>query len=310
MKSRTLAGLLSGAVLGGSAAGLRAEVKDNPYQVIVARNAFGLRQPPPPEVPGLKQPPPASINVLLTGISTLGGTKKVLIQITDKSPGMKPDLPPPLEEGEVRGRVEVVSINPDKSEVMIKLDGQDKKLTFEKAKSTASAGPPGAPPNPFINPAAPIPLPMPAGIPVPTAAGGASVAPAAGGRYGVVTGGGTAPSVPTPVRPTAIGGVNVGGMNPYGAAAVPSIPTRPLRIDSGGGSVVVGGGGGTTTPNPTTPQAPVRTMTREEAIQHVNEQRRMISEAENLGLIPKNKIPPLPPAPGWPPQGPGTPPAQ
>jgi hypothetical protein len=287
-------------------------MKDNPYQVIVARNAFGLRQAPPPEVPGLKQPPPASVDVVLTGISTLGGTKKVLIQITDKSPGMKPDLPPPLEEGEVRGRVEIVSIDPDKSEVMIKLDGQDKKLTFEKAKSTASSGPSGAPPNPFVNPAAPIPgipLPTPAGIPAPAAAGGASVTAAAGGRYGVVTGGGSAPSVPSPVTPTAVGGVNVGGMNAYGAAAVPSIPTRPLRIDSGGGSVLVGGGG-MTTANPTTPQAAARTMTREEAIQHVNEQRKLILEAENLGLIPKGKIPPLPPAPGWPPQGIGTTPAQ
>ena len=84
-----------------------AEVRDNPYQVIVARNAFALKPPLPPTPPGPPEPPLSSIDVLLTGISTLGGGKKVLLQITDKSPskGGKPDFPPPLTEGEVLGRV-------------------------------------------------------------------------------------------------------------------------------------------------------------------------------------------------------------
>ena len=66
--------------------------------------------------------PPSSVDVFITGITTLSGTKKVLLQVTEK--GKQPDYPPPLVEGDGQGRVEVVSIDPDKGAAVIKIDGK------------------------------------------------------------------------------------------------------------------------------------------------------------------------------------------
>ena len=76
----------------------------------------------------------SSLAVRLTGISTLGGTKKALLEIYEKMPGKRPKFPPPLAEGESEGRIEVVSIDPEKSAVVIKADGMKRTLTFEKPR--------------------------------------------------------------------------------------------------------------------------------------------------------------------------------
>ena len=256
-------------VLASSAGGLRAEVKDNPYQVIVTRNAFALKPPPPPVDPTKNEPPPSPVDVLLTGISTLSGTKKALLQITDKSPSKagKTDFPPPLEEGDVQGRVEVVSIDAVANQVLIKIDGNEKTLSFEDkdAPKPGAAPPPGARPGapgmpgmpggprgPGMpgNPGYPLPTPGQPGVPMPMA-GGAIPAPgaAAGGYGGVVVGGGggssgtATPGVPTPAA-SAPGSVTLGG---FSAAPAPAnLPLNALRarrggVDAGGSAVVVGG---------------------------------------------------------------------
>ncbi len=298
MKGRELASLLSLSAILGAATGLQADTKDNPYQDIVARNAFALKPPPPPPPPGSETPPPTSVDVLLTGISTLGGTKKVLLQIVEKGPNKKPEYPPPLCEKDIQGRIEVVSIDADKGAVMIKIDGNEKTLTFEKdSPKAASAAPPpgpgGAPghlrPNMPMNPAGTIPLPG-----VTTAAGAAAAAnPNAGtGAYGVVVGG-AASGVPAP----AAGSPALGGLNALSAG----LPARPVRTTvDGAGGVYVGGAGTATAPRAGgsgVPAAQTPALSREQAILHIEEQRRLIKEATDLGLVPKNRFAPLPTTP-------------
>ncbi|MBI5388252.1 MAG: hypothetical protein HZA90_26605 [Verrucomicrobia bacterium] len=295
MNRNALAGLLSGALLASTALGLWADIKDNPYQVIVTRNAFALKPPPDPASSKPAEPPPSPVEVNLTGISTLSGIPKVLLQITDKSPGKgKTEFPPPLVAGDQQGRIEVVSIDVAKGAVVIKIDGSEKTLTFEKdaPKPSVAAAPPVMPPNPFA-PAGTVPLP---GM-LPQFPGAAAAANPASSSS-VTVGGNTAIASPTVTPRTAIPGLGSAALG--GATATP-YPSRPLRMDAGG--VMVGGAGGTTTPQ-VTPQAQAApAMTREQAIMHVNEQKALISEAEKLGLIPKNRFPPLPPTPGWPPSG-------
>lgn len=288
MKRRTQAVLLSTLMLATSPSGLRAQVKDNPYQDIVTRNAFALKPLPPPVPAGENTPPPSPVDVLLTGISTLGGTKKVLLQITDKSPGKnKTEYPPPLVEGDIQGRVEVVSINSDEGKVVIKIDGNEKTLGFDKdAPKAGGAAPnppamipgmmPGMPPP--VNPAGTVPLPG-----VTTAAGAAAalnaagVAGPAGSRGNNVMVGGGAPSA----QPTAPG--YAAGAAPGGApGAVPTIPVRPVRTypDAAGG-VSVGGGTaaliGSGMPGQVSSGTP---MTREQAIARIEELRRLRSAGQ------------------------------
>lgn len=281
MKSRILAGLISSAILGSTGGVLQANVGDNPYGMIVERNAFALKPPPPPQTNAPVQPPAPPVDVFLTGISTLGGTAKVLLQIHDKAPGKKPEFPPPLKEGDVQDRVEVVSINAEAGSVEIKLDGKDRTLTFEKDSPKSTAAAPAA-----VNPAGTTPIRPAIPIPVPTPTTAANTAPARTGRQNVLVGGNSASTVPPPTA----------------GRVTPAIPTRPLRTSAGIGGVMVSGGG-TSAPDPTpAPAAPAqRYMSREEAIAHINEQKRMVKEAEHLGLIPKGKFPPLPPTPGAPP---------
>src|SRR4051812_39118552 len=63
---------------------------DNPFQGIVDRNVFGLRAPPPPPPPPeAPKPPLPPIN--LTGIMTMGGRKRALLEAV--LPGKPPDPP-------------------------------------------------------------------------------------------------------------------------------------------------------------------------------------------------------------------------
>jgi hypothetical protein len=135
------AGLVSAALLASIAIGLGATVRSNPFLSIVERNAFALK----PRVTQTASPPVMHppVEVFLTGISTLGGKKQVLLQITDKTPGKKTEFPPPLVEGDVWGRVKVVSIAPRTGAVVISIEGAEQTLTFEKnaPKQTPAAAP-------------------------------------------------------------------------------------------------------------------------------------------------------------------------
>lgn len=125
-----------------------ADVKPNPYETIVDRNPFALRPPPPPasnEPPPPPTTPPATVEV--TGMTSVSRTPKVLLEITP-GPG-KPVVRRILSEGEREDTVEVVSINVEKNEVVLRSSGVLTNLSLKKPSAVAAAAAPaGAPPTP------------------------------------------------------------------------------------------------------------------------------------------------------------------
>ena len=110
--------------------GALAMADSNPYQAIVARNVFGLKDPPPP-APVVEPAKPVP-KLTLTGITTLGKTRALMTAPAQAKPG---ELPKGLQsyilgEGERDGAVEVVSIDPAQGIVTLKLAGESVTLWF------------------------------------------------------------------------------------------------------------------------------------------------------------------------------------
>lgn len=207
------AGLLAMTVA--TAASVWAEVKSNPYESIVDRNPFGLRPPPPP--PDTTAPPPPSAppaTVELTGITSLFQKNRALLEITP-GPG-KPVLKPILSAGERVESVEVVSINVEKNEVVIKIGSTVTNLSLKVAKTGGAASPPfvgGIAPPPGINPAFQPPQPQaftPNNAFQNNAGRGSAVTYGAGGAVGASTFGAT---------PATAAGFGGGGQGAYGYGA-------------------------------------------------------------------------------------------
>ena len=213
-----------------------AEVRSNPYQVIVERNPFGLKPPPPPPdptPPGPVIPPP---KVILTGIVSAFGPVRALLEITEQEPGKQAKTEKPiLREGEKWGPVEVISIDYDKSTVKIRNNGAETNLLFQEAKLTATAAPP---------PGIPPPGGFPPGGSAPTVISPANAAVnSRGGGVTIVGGGGTpaatgAPAVApnsafpgTPATGAPGGSYTAPGYNNSGGLR--TIPSRSLRTDAG-----------------------------------------------------------------------------
>lgn len=119
----------------------------NPYNVIVDRNVFDLRAPPPPiSSQPTNTPPP---NIKLTGITTILGKKQALFMVQEPAPPGKPANKEEsfiLTEGQRQGAIEVLEINNSAKQptVKIKNDGTVAVLTFEKVnlpQAPASAPP-------------------------------------------------------------------------------------------------------------------------------------------------------------------------
>jgi hypothetical protein len=193
----------------------RADARANPYDSIVERNPFGLKPPPPPDPDAGKPPPPppAPLAVVeLTGITSILSSKRALLEIVP-GPG-KPMLKPILAEGERVESVEVVSINVEKNEVVLKNGNITTNLTFKVAKASG----PATPPPPGAPPAA---VPQPAQTSYNQNYGGS-------GRNNVMVAGGTSATTPTAGgpnssganAPTLSGGTTDGGFR--------SIPSRKI----------------------------------------------------------------------------------
>jgi len=78
--------------------------------------------------------------VVLTGITSLGGSPSALLEITEQEPG-RPDATrrPALREGERDGSVEVLSIDAERNLVRIRNGGHETNISFEIPKPAASA---------------------------------------------------------------------------------------------------------------------------------------------------------------------------
>lgn len=195
-----------------------ADVKSNPYESIVDRNPFGLRPPPPPasnEPPPPPSAPPATVE--LTGITSLFQKNRALLEITP-GPG-KPMLKPILSAGERIESVEVVSINVEKNEVVIKIGSTVTNLSLKVAKSggaPAAPVPGGFAPPPGINPA--FQPSQPQAFTPNNAGRGGAMTYGAGGAVGAGGNSGASTFGAAPAAATAFGGGG-GGQGAYGYAA-------------------------------------------------------------------------------------------
>ena len=156
----TRLGCIAGAVaLWAAATALAVESSGSPYQSIVVRNVFGLKDPPPPQRPEDNKPPPPKI--MLQGITTILGKKRALMKVmTPPKPGAKPeDQSLILTEGQREGDIEVLEIDEVNKTVKVNNSGTITNLDFKNNGVVIAGGPgpgmpgpgpggPGAPPNP------------------------------------------------------------------------------------------------------------------------------------------------------------------
>lgn len=123
------------AVLMATASPTAALVKDNPYNSIVVRNAFGL-QPiikQPIQKPAEAKPPAAGI--LLTGLTDIGGKEQVLLEVTEAG---KPVRRLILSNGEVMDGIEVLRIEVAAGHVRLRVRGEETLLTLQKREPATS----------------------------------------------------------------------------------------------------------------------------------------------------------------------------
>ncbi len=267
MKRGTIATILgTGAVLGFSFAAF-AEVKENPYQIIIERNPFQLRAiPPPPEPKKEEAPPVPPPDIKLTGITTLLGTPRVMLQVEDKQakdPSKKFSFPIIAEgDSDPGSGIAVVSIDVDNMRVRIKNGEAETTLDFKNNGIKAGGGAvASAVPHPGVAPLAPAPF----GIPQPQPGqGGIGANNNTAGRSAIVSGGAQPTMAPNGIP-------NFGG----------SVPARPLRTDSG---LIMAGGGNqvyNANPQPAFQQQP--SMSKEEAEARIEAARRMLQEKQKAG---------------------------
>jgi hypothetical protein len=141
-----------------SAIAITTDATSNPYQGIVDRNVFGLKDPPPPAPPPdtNKQQGPA---LTLVGIMNILGKNTACLSF--QSPA-KPNEPPKptslmLTQGQREGEIEILEIDINNRSVQVSSYGAITNLTFEKNGIKGSGGP--STPTPGI---AAIPAPQPA----------------------------------------------------------------------------------------------------------------------------------------------------
>ena len=278
MKHGTIKGLLGGVIVAGFSLGAYAELKDNPYQVIIERNPFGLRPipPPPPPPPPEAAPTPPPPDIKLTGISTLLGAPKVFLEFTDAQT-KKVERPSALLEGENFKDVTVLAIDPENGIVRVKIGDKEISLDFEHngIKPTGVAA--AAPTVPGVVPMNPAGMPQPPG-------GFNSLQPGSTGGRSAVIGGASAGTVP----------------NPAGASpGLGGLPPRPVRTESLG--IVAGGGGQVYNPNPTPQPTTQPALSRDEAEARIEAQRAILLQQKNSAavLLPPTRLgglvaPPVP----------------
>jgi len=100
----------------------------SPYQGIMARNVFALHA----ALPSLVEtpPPPAISKIMLTGITTILGSKLVFLTITSITPGAAPESVM-LAEGHAWNEIEVRSIDEKAGLVKVVNHGRSQTLDFE-----------------------------------------------------------------------------------------------------------------------------------------------------------------------------------
>ncbi len=138
-----------------------ADLRDNPYQAISARNAFALRAIPKDEPKEPPQVPTApSLEIKLTGVATFPGSSSCAILEFFHPQTKRTDRPPPFREGErYDEHIQVVGIDAARGVVHVSQDGLVMALDFERngIKEGSTALPIAPPRVPTANMPQPIP---------------------------------------------------------------------------------------------------------------------------------------------------------
>jgi hypothetical protein len=281
MKSGTLSRCVATLLLAGFSLSLHAEVRDNPYQIIIDRNPFGLHPIPPPPAPVtnavVEEKPPTDIKI--TGITTLLGPAKVFLQVKDDK--TKKDTFVTFTEGdtEVKEGIQLVAVDTQTGSVRVRSGDQELTLDFDKngvkptGGATASAMPVPPPPGGGV-----VPLNTPA--PLNNFNNPSSRAIVSGGNGGMPT---------AAVAPNA---------NPAFPGAVNNMPVRSMRADN----VIVSGNGVSGANNPTPqPTTTAPQLSREEVMARIEAQRQILLQKEQQGAAPAGMSRILPPTPYSPP---------
>jgi hypothetical protein len=130
----------------------------NPYLSIVDRNPFGIK----PALPVLENtaPPPVLqplAKVALTGVTSMLGAPRALLEITEQEPGKQPAINKRvLQEGEREGSVEVISIDVLNNVVRIKNGTIETNVVFEMVKANSGPATVGPTPTGLVPPNLPL----------------------------------------------------------------------------------------------------------------------------------------------------------
>jgi hypothetical protein len=118
-------------VMGGAQADV-SSVSAPSYQSFVDRNPFGLKDPPAPApAPVVTPPPPVQVNIQLSGISSVGGNKRVWLVIPP-GPGRTNAAYLSMSEGDPeREGIRIQSIDPARGVVQILNAGSPATLDFQ-----------------------------------------------------------------------------------------------------------------------------------------------------------------------------------
>ncbi|MBL9136563.1 MAG: hypothetical protein JNK85_11870 [Verrucomicrobiales bacterium] len=267
---------------------------NHPYQAIVARNAFRLKDPLPPPPPPTNPPPvaePPKIDVKLAGLAEIGGVRYAYLMVPDterQGQFLYPSLTDNPERGSVRhgSGLEIKEINLKKQTVRLVNGGIEATLNL-KEHGVKAAPTPAAKPGAAGQP----PVPRPAvNAAASGAAGAANANPNAGAMAEPLVFSRNPNRASTIPNSPGTGIPNSGGVNPVSSfnnvLGTGNLPTRPLRTD-------------TTTPGNTGNQAspPIPVAQQYEVLIR----QRQAAEAVGIQLPPIPGITPTP-DPNLPPQ--------
>jgi hypothetical protein len=152
VKSLGMMGLMLG--IGANALAATLDQSPNRFKDIEQRNAFGLTAQPLP--PALEPPLISRPKLILTGITTVLGDKRVLLKEQTPSGKGEAETSLILTEGEKSGPIQVLMVDVAAGRVQVNNSGTVMMLTFEKngpkaPSATATPTPlPGEPGNPSV----------------------------------------------------------------------------------------------------------------------------------------------------------------